>query len=130
MRPEYIEAVDAVRWGWSLWATFLVPTAIIWFGTIRCRQGSSRWLFYLAAVVAFWAFGVFHANSLQHAKFANMQTDAESDDWSADTWKVFAPISAAVYAAVYCALNVVAAMLVVVPARWWLQRRRRMSHAA
>jgi hypothetical protein len=130
MRSEYIEAVDAVRWGWSLWVTFLVPAAIVWIGAIYCRRPSSRWLCYLAAVIAFWAFAVFHANHLQQAKEVNAEADAEWADWSSDVWKVFAPISSAVYAVVYCALHVFAAILVIVPTRWCHRRRRMMPNAA
>ncbi len=30
MRPEYIEAVDAVRNGWSFWIIYILPALVIW----------------------------------------------------------------------------------------------------
>lgn len=53
-----------------------------------------------------------HGNRIQGAKERQMQTDAEMEDWSSDTWHSFAPITAMPVALVYCSLNLLGAGVV------------------
>jgi hypothetical protein len=113
MRPEYIDAVNAVRWGWSLWAVFVVPATLLWTTAFfRRRLLAVRAASFFAACFLFWAIVIFHVNHIQNTKYNHMQTVAEEEDWSRDTWKVFAPITAIPYAIVYCTINAALAYLV------------------
>ncbi len=38
MRPEYLEGVDAVRWGWSYWLMIIVPATLIWLSALAWLQ--------------------------------------------------------------------------------------------
>lgn len=110
MRQEYVDAVNAVRWGWSLWAIAVVPALLIW-GTafVRRRRWGVRAACFVVACVLFWGLAVFHANHIQYAKHANMWTVAEQMDWTSDTWRVFAPITAIPWALAFCLINAVVA---------------------
>lgn len=113
-----------MRWGWSLWAGLLIPAAVIWVTAfIMQRRWKVRAAAFLLACFSFWALAVFHANHIQHTKYVNMQTAAEQRDWSTDTWKVFAPITAIVYAIVYCSINAVLAYSTAGVCHWWQTRR-------
>jgi NADH:ubiquinone oxidoreductase subunit 5 (subunit L)/multisubunit Na+/H+ antiporter MnhA subunit len=129
MRPEYIEAIDAVRWGWSLRICFAVPTLIIWLGFLFSNPTSSKRQIviqlgvFLVACLSQWALIVFHANHIQSTKYHWMQTPEEEADWSSDTWRVFAPITSIPFVIVYCTANLVAAGSL--RATWsWFARRR------
>jgi len=55
---------------------------------------------------------VSHAGRIQSAKEVNMQTEEEQRDWSSDTWRIFAPISAIPWSLVYCTINLATAWLI------------------
>jgi hypothetical protein len=110
VRSEYVDAVNAVRWGWSLWLALLAPAVLIWSHALSrrrsCAASISR---FLVAVIAFYELGVIHSNRIQTAKLAYMQTDAEQQDWGTDTWHVYAPVFLVPYGLVYCSLHTSAA---------------------
>lgn len=129
MRPEYIEAIDAVRWGWSLRICFAVPTLIIWLGilfsnpTLNKRQIVIQLGVFLFACLSQWALIVFHANHIQSTKYQWMQTPEEEADWASDLWNVLAPFTSIPIVIVYCTANLVAAGFL--RGTWsWLARRR------
>jgi hypothetical protein len=115
MRPEYIEAVDAVSTGWSYWLVFILPACVIWFSMLFRPFRSYRYqkllvcsVFVLACIL--YVVGVcFHVNRIQAAKAENMQTESEQQDWWGDTGRVFAPIIAIPHSFVYCIVNLVSA---------------------
>lgn len=115
MRPEYIEAVNAVCNGCSHWIIYILPTCLIWFSMLfrpfrpyRHRIALVFGVFVLSCFL-YWYCVIFHANHIQAAKQANMQTQEEIQDWTADTWRVFAPIFAIPASLKYCTINLAAA---------------------
>jgi len=118
MRPEYVQAVDAVRNGWSFWIIWILPACVIWISMLfrPFRRHRYRIAIVLGAFVLanflFWYCTVSHAERIQLAKRANMQTAAEQNDWTSDTWRVFAPIFAIQPALAYCTINLAAAWLI------------------
>lgn len=118
MRPEYIDAVNAVRTGWSFWIIWILPACVIWFSMLlrpfrphRYRVMIICGAFVLASFL-FWYCYASYAERIQSAKEANMQTEAERQDWTADTWRVFAPISAIPWSLAYCTINLAVAGLI------------------
>ncbi len=116
MRPEYIEAVDAVRWGWSFWATFGLPLLIIW-STVLFRPVPplpKRHIIiasgFSAGCILFWVLTLTHLELVQHAKSVHMQTNEERRDFSGDN--PFAPLAAIPVSGIYCFINLVAASFV------------------
>jgi hypothetical protein len=118
MRPEYIEAVNAVRTGWSFWIIWILPACVIWFSMLvrplrpHCYGIVIICGAFVLAIFLFWYFAVSHAERIQSAKEANMQTEAERQDWASDTWRVFAPLFAIPYSLVYCTINLITAGLI------------------
>lgn len=106
MRPEYVDAVDAVRWGWSLWVVFVIPAGLIWLSALwpkgSCLISASG---FAVAVVACWILLVFHSNHIQATKERLRVTEAEQRDWASDTWNTFAGVTAVPYSLIYCSLN-------------------------
>lgn len=133
MRPEYVEAVDAVRFGGFLWLIFLLPAAIIWYAVLtrsvpnvggRVVLGYSG--FPLACIV-FWGLAAFHVNHIQSTKLSHAITDAEFIDYSSDTWATFAPVTVIPVALVFCMVNLIFANLALAIIKWcyrWQARRR------
>ena len=115
MRPEYIEAVDAVSTGWSYWLVFILPACVIWFSMLFRPFRSYRYQALLVcaafafACILFLVGVCFHGDRIQSAKKANMQTASEKLDWTGDTGRVFAPIIAIPQSFVYCIVNLVSA---------------------
>lgn len=106
MRPEYVEAVDSVRWGWSFWLMVVVPAGLIWLSALQAKEGCFfSAAGFGAALVACWFLMVFHTNHIQATKERLMVTEAEGDDFASDTWNTFAPFTAVPYSIVYCSLN-------------------------
>lgn len=118
MRPEYIEAVNAVRTGWSFWIIWILPACVIWLSMLLRPFRPHRYRIiilcgtFILANILFWYYAVSHTERIQSAKYANMQTEAEKQDWSADTWRVFAPIIAIPWSLAYCTINLAAAGLI------------------
>ena len=116
MRPEYIDAVQSVEWGWSFWTIFLLPVFLIWSSVLYRplkalpRRGSIIAAGFFAGCFLFWVFTLIHLELVQNCKGDNMQTSEERRDYSADN--PFAPMAAIPIAAVYCTINLVAASLV------------------
>ena len=136
MRPEYTQAVDAVRWGWSLWLVFLLPAGILWGATFwrpiamranRLAVGCGALLF---AVGVFWFLVLWHGERIQWTKERNMETDAEQRDWTSDTWHQFAPITAIPAAVIYCVINLAVAQSIRVLCEWIGRRRAHASEPA
>lgn len=109
MRPEYIDAVNAVRQGYSLWLPFL-PALLIWYAAIRWKRG---FLLFFIAWAGSWLLLVNHSNAIQSAKERYKQTAEELTDWSSDTWNSFAPITAVPYTLVYCLGNAALAYTII-----------------
>jgi hypothetical protein len=111
MRPEYEQAVNAVRWGWSLWIVFAIPSAIIWGASFSSLIWTQKRSFgigcatFAIACFVFWLATILHGGHIQDTKKRLMQTEEERRDWSTDTWRVMAPFTAVPVAVVYCALN-------------------------
>jgi len=129
MRPEYIEAVDAVRTGWSSWIVWILPVCVVWasvlFRPFRAYR-RQKLLVFGAFILANYLYleGVcLHANRIQSAKKQNMQTQAERKDWSSDTWRVFGPIFAIGPSVGWCTLNLISAGVF----RLMINRIRRIS---
>ena len=110
MRPEYVEAVNAVRWGFTLWIVFIVPTLLIGglFVVTPISRAQPQWthllVIFAAAVFTSWLLTLLHVEYLQATKFANAQTTAEQEDWASDTWRVFAPVTSIPYTVGFCSL--------------------------
>ena len=117
MSPEYVDAVDAVRWGWSFCIVFALPALLIWSTTLFRFLPTVERRFFIGCVVfgvacfSCWFLVVFHANHIQSAKKRNMKNDEEMRDFTSDTWKVFAPVTAIPFAVLYCGINQAAASL-------------------
>ena len=109
MRPEYIDAVDAVRNGNSLWLPFL-PAILIWYATIRWKHGV---IMFFIAWGCSWFLLVQHSNAIQAAKDTQKQTEEEFEDWSSDTWNTFASVTAVPYSLIYCLLHAAVACTVI-----------------
>lgn len=102
MRPEYIDTLNSVRWGPSLWLVFVVPAVIIWYATFK----KSHWLrFYVISVTVCWLLCVVQAYRVQSTKERHAVTAAEMQDMTADTWFLFAPFSALLGSIVYITLQ-------------------------
>lgn len=118
MRPEYIEAVNAVRTGWSYWIIWILPACLIWLPMLIRPFRPHRYRIAIVCggfVLANYLFlhcVTSHAQRIQSAKHANMQTEEERRDWSSDTWRVFAPIAAIPWSLAYCTINLAAAGLI------------------
>jgi hypothetical protein len=118
LRPEYVDAVDAVRLGWTLWLTLILPAAIIWTTVLaRPLTSSNRraaigcGAFALACFL-FWILTITHGNRIQSTKELHMETDAEMDDWASDTWHSLAPFTAVPISVIYCTVHMVGAFIV------------------
>jgi len=135
LRPEYIEAIDAVRWGWSFWIAFWLPAAIIWLATFsrpipeaenRVAVGCG---FFALACFLCWIFIVMHGNLIQSAKERHMETQAEMDDFTTDTWHLNASVTAVPIAVIYCGLNLAFAAVVRNVLQWTARCVRRILKA-
>ena len=129
MRPEYIDAVDAVRFGWSLWLTLLLPAAIIWYAVLarpfpkvedRAAIGCGG---VAVGCILFWSLFLVHVERVQSAKEFHMQTETEQRDFGADVGVTFAPATAILAAAIYCMINLVAANLMYAIVGWFSRWR-------
>lgn len=124
MRPEYLEGVEAARWGWSYWLMTILPPAMIWLSTVvwflprRFERGIGFGKYSVPVVVnaacvqaliCCWALIVFWANYVQWVKGRLAQTPDEGMDYSADTAVTFVPVTAVFYAAFACVPHAVAA---------------------
>jgi hypothetical protein len=110
MRPEYEQAVDAVRGGWSYWLIFVVPAILIWFSVIR---GRARLKFFIGAWILGGSLWIFHVERLQGTKERLMQTDAEIEDWNSDTGLALGKAYMLPYMLGYCGLHLVASIATV-----------------
>ena len=118
MRPEYKYAVEAVRWGWSLWSVFLLPACLIWYfmffrllPKLKQRVAIGGVVFVVASGM-FWMLIWFHANRVLATKYAHMRTEVEARDWADDSLSVFARFAAIPVGMAYCGLNFLIAWLV------------------
>lgn len=142
MRPEYIEAVEAARWGWSYWLMTIVPPAMIWLSAVvwflpqhmECGVGLGKFSVpfiisatFVHALVLSWALILFWVNYVEWVKGRLAQTPDEWMDWSADTHVVFAPVTAVFYAIYACVPHAVAAHAIGFVASRFLERRRQRA---
>lgn len=116
MRPEYVAAVDAVRWGWTFWLIWLVPTIAIWWRTLISKRNTTGAeslkafaISFAAGVVLFWILGVAHVRGVQAVKGRYIETPAEIEDWSSDLGATLAPITLVPIACGYSLFHSVAA---------------------
>lgn len=116
--PEYIDAVDAVRWGWTLWIAYLFPAGIVRgailahpFPAVKNRFAVGSGAFALACCLL-WFLVIMHGNGIQSTKELNMTMDAEVNDWASDTWHSFAPFTVIPASVIYCSVNLAVAALV------------------
>jgi hypothetical protein len=118
MRNEYIEAVNAVRGGWTYWIIFVLPACLIWLTMLLRPFRPHRYLktiltlTFLLACYIYADRTIYYVERIQHTKEANMKTEAEIQDWSSDTWRVFAKLTAMPIALFFCTCNLIAAGLV------------------
>lgn len=119
MSPAYLHAVEAVRWGPGVWAILILPAVAIWSSAILAaglfhepqprHAFAAGYLTFPLAFVLFWGLYVTHAQRIQDTKLRHMRSDAEWQDWSSDTWRVFAPIVAVPAGLIYCTTHQVLA---------------------
>lgn len=126
MSDDYVQAVEQVKWGWMLWAMFVLPAGIIWCGAaVRFCFGWDRsfmagFSFYVAACGVFWVLRVVHVEAIQNTKADHMVSQAEMMDWSSDVWRLYGPIIAVPAAGMYCALHHAASRIILTLAcRLW-----------
>jgi hypothetical protein len=118
MPSEYIEAVNAVRGGWAYWIIFILPACLIWLSMLiwpfrpRRFRKTILTLTFLLACYIYADRIIYYAERIQDAKEANMKTEAEIQDWSSDTWRVFAKLTALPIAFIYCTCNLIVSGLV------------------
>jgi hypothetical protein len=104
MRLEYIEAVDAVRWGWLGWFQLAAPAVLIWLLVFRYTWKPFRVALVVASCVLSSKLMVLHSNSIQHAKKIHASTDVEWRDVARDTWNTMAPGTSIIWSIIYCGL--------------------------
>jgi hypothetical protein len=133
MRPEYESAVNAVRFGWSLWIVFIIPALMIWMTLLQPSSMSlgkkiaAGCIVFAIAVVTFWCLTLYQGHRLQSTKVRLAKTWREGVDVDSDTWRVMAPIVAIPYGVVYCGghlLGVIATALVWRGVAYLLRRKR------
>ena len=100
-RPEYVEALDAARWGWLWYATLAVPFLLLIPAAVKRKFGC---LAFPAAYVLTWLVFNIHVQNYWAAKKANAVTDAEWADVTGDTARVFAGATTIPYVVVYVSI--------------------------
>jgi len=114
IRPEYIEAVNSVKFGVGLYLTILLPALLIigaflvnrFFVTNVGTAQRTLALFTVtmaAAIVSLFMCFV-HFSRIQSAKQVAMVTDAEIADFADDTWSTFGMLPVGGIILVYCGL--------------------------
>ena len=121
MRPEYLDAVDAVRWGWSYWLALAVPAGLIWFSAYRQRAGC---ILFVAACLVGWCLSFYHIEHLWDTKGQLAQTEAEREDFTSDVSRVFAPVNLVPYVLRYCCLHAAVSQVVFYGYRRVTRKRR------
>jgi hypothetical protein len=122
MRPEYIEAVEAVRGGWAYWLIYILPAFVIWSSMfltmlfrslrpLRCQILIICGAFILACYL-YLECHKFYINRIWDTKEANMQTEEERLDWSGDVGRVFTLAFAPWTSFCYCTINLILAGMI------------------
>ena len=106
LRPEYVEALNAAKWGWLWCATLAVPFLLLIPAAAKRKFGC---LAFPTAYFLTWLVFNIHIQNYWAAKKANAVTDAEWADVTADTGRVFAGVTTIPYVLVY--VSVVGAVI-------------------
>ena len=97
-RPEYVDALNAAKWGWLWYATLVVPLVVLIPAAVKRKFGC---LAFPAAYFLTWLVFNIHVQNYWAAKEANAVADAEWADVTADTARVFAGATTIPYVVVY-----------------------------
>lgn len=97
-RPEYVEALNAARWGWLWYVTLAVPFLLLTPSIVKRKYGSMP---FPAAYFLTWLAFNLHIQNYWAVKKANV---GASDEWADVTARLFASVTTIPYVFVYVSL--------------------------
>ena len=100
-----IQFDETVRWSWSYWAMYIVPSAVLWVAAFRGRAFAPGYVGFRPIVVACLLYCFLH---FYHCcRLHETQTDPTDD-----VWFLFAPVGIMIRTPFVCGASLIAAAVV------------------